>query len=87
MRKVYYTNKKQPILASGIIPVYQNNLILQYEFKQKANTCYLADFGGKIDLTDSSPLRCGWRELIEETNGDVVNEAQNEELNDNMNNY
>ena len=87
MRKVYYTKKKQPILASGIIPIYQDNLILQYEYKERANTCYLVDFGGKIDLTDSSPFKSAIRELIEETNGYLFNQIHNEEINDDIKKY
>lgn len=87
MRKIFYMKDKKPILACGIIPVYEDNLVLQYEYKERAGTCYLSDFGGKIDMSDLSPLNCAIRELMEETNGYLFNNIHNKKLNKKILNY
>lgn len=77
MRKVFYTKDNEPILASGLILTFNKKLILQYEYKKRANTKFLADFGGKIDTKDTSPLYCAIREFVEETNGYIFNLKHN----------
>jgi hypothetical protein len=72
-RKVFFTENKKPIVASGIIIKYENKFIMQYEYKTKAKSKYLADFGGKLESTDVNPYYGAIRELVEETNGYLYN--------------
>lgn len=77
MRKIFYTKDNKPILASGIILTYNEKLILQYEYKERAKTKYLSDFGGKLEEKDKCPLYGAIREFIEETNGYLYNRKHN----------
>lgn len=74
LRKIFYfdNDKDKPILASGVLFIKESpdgkKDVLVQKVKKEDGKIIVTDFGGKVDLDDTTPIQAAARELGEEIN-------------------